>query len=69
MPFVEALDFDSKGQLLEKLYGIKKKAAGLPQPDRKIVEEMTAVSIDEIIDCDEQELLKFKQYLLKRKHK
>ncbi|MDR3319241.1 MAG: hypothetical protein LBS99_07350 [Clostridiales bacterium] len=66
MPFVEALDFNSKRQLLDRLNGIKKSAAGLPEPDRTIVGEMTAASIEEIADCDERELLAYKRYLARR---
>ncbi|MCL2369682.1 MAG: hypothetical protein FWC80_00400 [Firmicutes bacterium] len=67
MPFVEALDFGSKDELLEKLQDIKKRASGLSQPDRLIVEEMIMASIEEIEYCDEHELLNFKQYLVARK--
>jgi hypothetical protein len=66
MPFVEAIAFSTKKQLTGRLKEIQKRAAGLPEPDRTIVYEMTAAALQEITDCRESDLLDYKRYLQKR---
>jgi len=63
LPFVEAIEFTEKKQLMERLKEIKKSAAGLPEPDKTIVEQMVTAGIQEIADCPERDLLDFKRYL------
>ena len=65
-PFVKALDFNSKEQLIQKLNKMRKSAAELPEPDRSIVEEMTEASVEEIIGVGEDDLMEFKDFLRKR---
>ena len=69
LPFVEAISFNSKRQLLDGIEAIKKNAAGLPEPDCTIVVEMTTASIEEIAYYPEPELLELKAYLTKRRQK
>jgi len=66
LPFVEAITFNSKRQLLNGLKAIKKNAAGLTEPDKTIVVEMTSASIEEIAHYPETELLELKEFLKKR---
>jgi hypothetical protein len=66
MPFIGFIDFKSKSGLYERLLEMNKKSAGLPEPDRAIVKEMTAAAAQEIAYCDERELLDFKRYLERR---
>lgn len=67
LPFVEALEFNSKRQLLDGINAIKKTAEKLTEPDRTIVMEMTAAGIAEIENCAESGLLEFKRYLANRR--
>ena len=66
-PFVEALEFDSKEQLVEKLEQVKMGAVNLPEPDRTIVEEMVDATMDEIAYCAEAALMELKHYIDKYK--
>jgi hypothetical protein len=66
-PFVKALDFATKEQLLNRLQGIKSGAAELAAPDNAIVREMTEACIREIAVCSETELLRLKRYLKHQK--
>ena len=68
-PFVKALDFESKRELLDSLEKIKKDAAALPEPDRAIVTEMADAAIDEITAAPEDTLMELKRFLDKRNPK
>jgi hypothetical protein len=62
---VGLIDFKDKAGLYEKLSDINRRAAGLPEPDRSIVKEMTQAAMQEIYYCDERELMDYKRYLNK----
>lgn len=62
-PFIEAVDFTSKRQLMYKLHRIEEKADTLRPLDRQIVGEMVAAALCEIAFIPERELLRFKRYV------
>ncbi len=62
LPFIKALGFSSKRQLLDRLNEIKSGAAELAAPDNLIVREMTEACIQDVSDCPEKELLRLKKY-------
>lgn len=62
-PFVEAIDFTSKRQLMYKLHRIEERAAKLSGLDREIVGEMIAAALCEIAFTPEKELLRYKRYV------
>lgn len=66
LPFVEFIAFESKAELYDKLQAMKTKSAGLPEPDRTIVGEMTSAAMQEIVDADERKLMDYKRYLERR---
>jgi hypothetical protein len=68
LPFIKALDFTTKEQLLNMLKGIMADAAELAAPDNRIVREMTDLCIQEISVCPKPELLALKRYLTNKKH-
>jgi hypothetical protein len=63
------IDFTDKTEIYEKLSEMNKKAAGLPEPDRTIVKEMTQAAMQEILYCDDGELMDYKGYLQRRAKK
>ncbi len=63
MPFIKAISFTTKQQLLNKLNNIKSGAADLAAPDNLIVREMTEMCIQDVSACGEAELLRLKKYL------
>jgi hypothetical protein len=64
--FIGYIDFESKTEIYEKLSEMNKKAAGLSEPDRTIVKEMTQAAMQEILYCDADELTDYKGYLQRR---
>lgn len=59
------IEFNNKTEIYDKLSGMNKKAAGLPEPDSTIVKEMTQAAMQEILYCDDRELMDYKRYLQK----
>jgi len=65
LPFIKAINFTTKAQLLHKLQAIKAGAAELAAPDDLIVAEMAEACIQEVAACPEAELLGLKKHLKK----
>ncbi|MDR2634690.1 MAG: hypothetical protein LBC13_01770 [Clostridiales bacterium] len=63
------IDFNGKTDIYKKLSDINAKAAYLPAPDATIVKEMTEAAMQEIVYCDEREIMDYKRYLRKRSGK
>ena len=64
LPFIEAIKFESKQQLLDKLNRILLSADTLTAPDNLIVKEMINSAIEEIEVCAEHELIRLKKNLI-----
>lgn len=59
--FIEAIDYDSKPGLLDKLRKMRQNTIYLSPPDRHIVKQMIGVSIQQVFHSPEEKLLLYKK--------
>lgn len=69
VPIIEAIDYASKDELLQKLRDMREATIRLSPSDRRIVKQMLGIAIQEVCYTSEYELLRFKGYTDYKKHK
>lgn len=69
LPIIEAIEFSTKTELLEKLRSMRDSAGNLAPADRRILKDMLGVAIQEVYFTPGRELMRFKSYLEYKKNK
>lgn len=59
---IEAIDYKSKNELLQKLRDMRDDTVRLALEDRRVVKPMLGVAIQEVCYTSEYELLRYKRY-------
>lgn len=62
VPIIEAIDYASKDELLQKLRTMRDSTVRLAPDDRRIVKQMLGIAIQEVCFTSERELLRYKSY-------
>ncbi len=62
VPIIEAIDYTSKDELLQKLRAMRDSTVRLAPDDRRIVKQMLGIAIQEVCFTSERELLRYKSY-------
>ena len=62
VPIIEAIDYTSKDELLQKLRAMRDSTVRLAPDDRRIVKQMLGIAIQEVCFTSERELLRYKNY-------
>ena len=62
VPIIEAIDYASKDELLEKLRNMRNDTVRLTPEDRRVVKQMIGIAIQEVCYTSEYELLRYKRY-------
>lgn len=62
VPIIEAIDYKSKEELLQKLRAMRDDTVRLTPEDRNIVKQMLGIAIQEVCFTSEHELLRYKRY-------
>lgn len=63
VPIIEAIDFQSKSELLEKLRNMREDTVRLSPEDRRVIKQMIGIAIQEVCYTSEYELLRYKRYV------
>lgn len=63
VPIIEAIDYQSKDELLQKLRNMRDDTVRLAPEDRRVVKQMLGVAIQEVCYTSEYELLRYKRYI------
>lgn len=62
VPIIEAIDYQSKSELLQKLRNMREDAVRLAPADCRVIKQMIGIAIQEVCYTSEYELLRYKSY-------
>lgn len=62
VPIIEAADYQSKSELLQKLRNMREDTVRLAYADRRVIKQMIGIAIQEVCYTSEYELLRYKRY-------
>ena len=63
VPIIEAIDYQSKDELLQKLRSMRDDTVRLAPDDRRVVKQMIGIAIQEVCYTSEYELLRYKRFM------